>query len=75
MSFASNVVCRTVVLYTRLKPNGKFRMGLKGTERLECITLLLPDKFENATLGAKTEQKFFVHTTAFYQRHNCLISL
>ena len=35
----------------------------------------MPDKFEKATLGAKTEQKFFVHTTAFYQQHNCLISL
>ena len=39
MRFVSNVVCRTVVLYKRLKPNGKFRMGLKGIERLECITL------------------------------------
>ena len=40
MSFVSNVVWLTVVLYTRLKPNCKFRMGLKGIERLECITLL-----------------------------------
>ena len=39
MSFVSNVVWLTVVLYTRLKPNGKFRMVLKGIERLECITL------------------------------------
>ena len=39
MSFVSNVAWLTVVLYTRLKPNGKFRMGLKGIERLECITL------------------------------------
>ena len=39
ISFVSNVVCRTVVSYTRLKPNGKFRMGLKGIERIECITL------------------------------------
>ena len=39
MSIVSNVVWLTLVLYTRLKPNGKFRMGLKGIERLECITL------------------------------------
>ena len=28
-----------MVLYTRLKPNGKFLMGLKGIERIACITL------------------------------------
>ena len=39
MSFVSNFVWRTVVLYTRLKPNGKFRMGLKGIEHLDYITL------------------------------------
>ena len=46
----------------------------------------MPDKFENATLGAKkgtkvfrphmkTDNMFCVHTTAFYRRRNCLISL
>ena len=35
----SNVIWLTVVLCTSLKPNGKFCMGLKGIERLECITV------------------------------------
>ena len=41
MSFVSNVVWRTVVLYTRLKPNGKFRVGLKGIQHLDCVTLFM----------------------------------
>ena len=39
VSSVSNVIWLTVVLYTRLKSNGKFSVGLKGIERLECITL------------------------------------
>ena len=46
-----------------------------GEDNILGLVHTMPDKFENATLGAKTEQMFFVHTTAFYQRHNCLISL
>ena len=40
MSFVSNVIwLLTVVLCTKLKSNGKFCTGLKGIERLECITM------------------------------------
>ena len=40
MSFVSNVIWLTVVLCTGLKPNAKFCMGLKGIQRLECITVV-----------------------------------
>ena len=43
MSFVSNVIWLTVVLYTRLKPNGKFCRGLEGIECLECFTLFTED--------------------------------
>ena len=40
VSFVSNVIwLLTVVLCTKLKSNGKFCTGLKGIERLECITM------------------------------------
>ena len=41
MSIVSNVVWLTVVLYTRLKPNGKFRMGLKESNALNASHCLL----------------------------------
>ena len=36
VSFVSNVIWLTVVLCTRLKPNGKFCMGLKGIDALNA---------------------------------------
>ena len=65
----------SLVLFVSVVSN-KFilRVILKSIKSTVKQLHTMPDKFENATLGAKTKQKFFVHT-AFYRRHNCLISL
>ena len=40
VSSVSNIILQTVLLCTTPKPNGKFCMGVKGMERLDCIVVL-----------------------------------
>ena len=41
------------------------RIRIAQTEEVKGLVHTMPDKFENATLRAKTEQMFCVHTRAF----------